>query len=276
MSSLLVVTNGPESRFDGKAELSQCKVEFTAAKPSRPPLTPETPPPDATPQTPDPARPSARTRQPNRPPPQPHQPPRSRTPPPHPPGHQNPKPTTLPLQAHRLTIQRLVMHTAQRQTIRQPRPGHRGNATGCARPPVRAGGRRSGCRTRTPRSVRRTPQAHACGTGHPAACTPGASCLFGAWVRRVRGTVAPPRVARRPGCPDGSMAESVRTRIRRAARDTSSGWRPSRSWTSCRNPPVIPRPFASLTRRSAPRPVDSCDSSGISHRRSSFRNLPNG
>ena len=27
---------------------------------------------------------------------------------------------------------------------------------------------------------------------------------------------------------------------------------------------------------SAARPVDSCDSSGISHRRSSFRNLPNG
>ena len=65
-------------------------------------------------------------------------------------------------------------------------------------------------------------------------------------------------------------------RIWRAARGTSSGCRDSRSWTSCRNPPVIRRRFASATRRSAARPVDSCDSSGISHRRSSFRNLPNG
>ena len=33
---------------------------------------------------------------------------------------------------------------------------------------------------------------------------------------------------------------------------------------------MIPRRFASLTEMSVPRPVDSCDSSGISHRRSSF------
>ena len=56
-------------------------------------------------------------RPPNPPPPQPHQPPRRRTPPTHPPGHQHAKPTPLPLQPHRPAIQRLVMHTAQRQPI---------------------------------------------------------------------------------------------------------------------------------------------------------------
>ena len=57
-------------------------------------------------------------RRPNRPLPKPQQPSCSRTPPTHFPGYQDPKPTTLRVQAHRPTIQCLVMHRAQRQAIR--------------------------------------------------------------------------------------------------------------------------------------------------------------